>query len=275
MEIVSARRKEDLVIVILQDNNNKKILIEDLNRAASTALNYNRENLSGNELFKILDQETKQKIIDHIEYEKYGIDISSILAHTRNINLIARNGQLIRVKVKVFPTTSSDQNIIRFELLARAFSYVDELAAFRESLSHYEYSLDEKLKIMDSAAVAQELSLLSAFSLKYKVDCCIAIIELKKFTAENAEIIIKIFKKNSRSYDEIGLLENSLIIFLIGCEKHDAVSALNRLMYHFKEAFAPAENIKICYFSLKEYPIYQLEPQSLVNIQGFCNKLKI
>ena len=267
VEIASKRRKDDVVIVIVQDNDNKKVFIENINEAAEVALCYDKDDLIGCDLFKILDDELQKKIMFHIEFEQYGIAIDSILAKTKNIHLVGRDGQRAKVKVKIFPTVSDVKNRMRFEILARTLDYIDELALFRESVGHYEYSIDDTFKVMNSEAVKKEISILSSFTEKYNVDCIANFIELREFTYDFAAYVIKILKSNIRIYDEVGMLNNHIVLFLIGCKKDDVGNVFKRLLNKINRS------IKVYFYNLREYPIYEPSNQIILDIKKFADQL--
>jgi hypothetical protein len=271
VEIVTARRQKDIIIVVVQNNLKKEIIIEDMNHAAESILLYSRSELKNENFFKIINDDAKQKIENYIEYENYGIDIESILSKINAIYLVNKNQQKIKVKTKVFPVMSKNKDEIKFEILAREPDCIDKLIEFRQKVKDFEHSIDAHFQIMDKSATQNEIKLLSTFCEQYDTECIMCIIEFKHFSHDAVENIIKKFRKNTRSYDEIGLVDDLLVMFLVGCSNKNAEQTVKRIFNKFKEV---SENITLYYFNLYNHPIHKPENILLANVKVFSSILK-
>lgn len=259
-----------MIIVVLQNNTTKEILIDDLNHAAETALLYSRKDLKNENFFKIISEDLRQKIENYIEYENYGIDIESILSKTNNVYLVNREQKKLKVKVKVFPVISEKKDIIKFEILAREPDCIDKLVEFRERMNDFEHSIDDRFQVMDKVATQNEIKLLSSFCQEYNADCIMCIVEFKHFSHEVVGDVIRKFKRNTRSYDEIGLMDDLLVFFLVGCSLQNAEKTAKRIFDKFREV---TEGIHMYYFNLRNHPMQNPVGALLLNVKAFSKIL--
>jgi G:T-mismatch repair DNA endonuclease (very short patch repair protein) len=240
VEIVSARRKDDMVILIEQNNTLQKTLIKKVNKTFCQKLGYLDKDLENKDFFKIIDSKTREKIKNYIEYEEYGIDISSILSRIKYIKLIGNDKKEIKVKIKVFTVISNNKNNMRFELLAREPELVDVLAEFRKQNNHFEYQIDKDLKVIDARSIKSEIKLLCKFCNEHNKNCSAMLIDKKNISKEYIKEVINNIKTKIRSYDQIGATEGYIIIILINCNLKEARNVSHRI-----ESYIPNQHKKI------------------------------
>ncbi|AHX11084.1 hypothetical protein NHE_0114 [Neorickettsia helminthoeca str. Oregon] len=261
MEISIARRKSDLVISIVQDNNDKTVMISDANEALLSLLFYTSSELKGRPFFDILEQKDRDRILEHLEYEEYGIDIESILTRLRELSLKSKHGANIPVKIKIFPSSSASSREKRYQILAREYGCIDHLADFRRSCDHFEYSINDTLRIMDSQSTEAEIVLLSRFCKQYRQNCVVGFIQLSDSSRTSMLQVIEILKKSIRSTDQIGAIGRVIVVFIIGCEPQIADRPMSRIISKVRQ-FDKGATLK--YFNLLEHPVLNIK-DDLVN----------
>ena len=229
MFTISPRRKDDMLLSAVQNNLDKDVVIKNASKSILQELCYSLKELKGLSFFKILSKQTTEKICSHIEYENYGIDIISILPKIKSFCFVDKFNQCIHAKIKVFTTVSENPDQINFEILARKYSCFDWLAEFREKYTDFKYLLDQDLGVMDEQTVKKEVALLLLFCTQRSHDCTMCAIDIKKLTLQEKRLLVQNLKHNIRSYDQIGIANEHVVIFFVGCQSLDFISIMSRL----------------------------------------------
>ena len=245
-DFVSARRQDDAVISVCQDNSKKTVLISKFNQVASRLLQYDEEKLLNKPLTDIVNKETVDKIKEFLEYTDSGYDLYDILSKASNFSIVDSKGNNIETTVKVFRTTQYTSNKINYELLIRDISLHQKLKIFKEK-----YLMNKKHTYHDSL---QELYVVLSFALEYKIDAAIGIIGLSSTELNSKDKINNAlstiddhFRKNSRSDDLVGYIDESKMFFiLLNCDSKNTPKVVNRI-YSVINKQLKKQNISIIY----------------------------
>ncbi|WP_448605845.1 PAS domain-containing protein [Neorickettsia risticii] len=260
METLAARRKGDLVVSIVHGNDNDTALVSGANDAMLSLLSYEYSELEGKPFLDILEDADRRKIVEHLEYEDYSIDIGTVLARTRQIHFKTKYGVAIRLKIKIFPSSSTSSREKRYEILGREHSCLDHLAEFRRVRHHYEYSIDEVLRIMDPRSTGEEFVLLSHFCQQYQENCVAGLLQLSNTSVTMMRGVIDILRGTMRHGDQIGIVGKVLVIFIVGCSPEFADRPMSRIAERIKRIDNSAT---LRYFNLLEHPVFDFKTDLL------------
>ncbi|WP_231861797.1 hypothetical protein [Neorickettsia sp. 179522] len=272
METLAARRKGDLVVSIVHGNDNDTALISGANNAMLSLLSYDYYELEGKPFLDILESTDRKKIAEHLEYEDYNIDIGTVLARTRQLHFKTKHGGAIKLKIKIFPSSSTSSREKRYEILAREHSCLDHLTEFRRARHHYEYSMDEVLRIMDPLSTGEEFVLLSHFCQQHRENCVAGLLQLSDTSVTVMRNVIDAVKGTIRYGDQVGIVGKVLVIFTIGCSPELADRPMSRIAGVVRRIDSKAT---LRYFNLLEHPVFDFKTDLLQQKRIFAKTVHL
>ncbi len=134
-----AGRKGDITMVVTQDNAKRALTIESVDESLAQlapVAGFSAQEVIGQSFHKILPVQINEQLEDSLDFSADGRDLSDVLSRCRNFGLLAKNGKVVRLKMRVQRDVSFDANA-RFLLVMRGEGgategVLKELASFKE-----------------------------------------------------------------------------------------------------------------------------------------------
>lgn len=241
--IITAKRKGDGIIAVCQDNRARRIVIESINRAAEKITGYLSSEVAGRDLESLLTARVRETLKNYVEYDNPNNDFSSIARRIPNFTLINKNGDKVRISLKVFHMISPDPAKLQYELLIRDVTLQKRMEELKTELvsSHNEEFIERDTGLVTANATKDALDIAYSFVEKDPIEvsfAAVAIDSLNNFTEDyGPEETIKLIRhvgseiKNiCRDDDIVGHLgEGDMGLVLLDCNNKNTEAVIGRI----------------------------------------------